>query len=329
MDATAQDPKKKKDNKSSTWRWVLIFLVVLGVGGFIARILSNESLRRDYFWQQFTLALFAVAAVVVLFALFKNRASVELSGPVASVVPSSATGRVSGAAAFLVIILGVLWFLLYPKDQTVWGYIYYENQQPKSGQRAVKDVVVIEPRTDQRSQPTGPEGRFTITNLRFIPNRLIARYSEVNYSFVPPDYKDNEYPVIPPPTVSRPSQRNSVAASEWTESGSKCPNMSTTGYRKVALYVLQKSFAVAPGFENLVVKVTAQNDSEIVDAQKERPDNEGYEDQLQEARVLTRQWAIPSKPDKVEVRLTLCLGRKKTGPPPARNDIVTQYWFEH
>jgi hypothetical protein len=75
------------------------------------------------------------------------------------------------------------------------------------------------------------------------------------------------------------------------------------------------------------IKVNTQS-SRIVDAQKEKPDNEGFEDQLPDDRTLAREWSVPAQASQTEVKLTLCLGTKKGGQPPARNDINTGFWFE-
>ena len=153
-------------------------------------------------------------------------------------------------------------------------------------------------------------------------------YSGLTYPFDPSKYQRGRYDVIKRPAVTPPSQRTTVAATEWIESGNKCPSVNIAGYSKVALFVLQKSFPVLPGYGNMMIKVNAQNPVQIIDAQKEKPDNEGFEDQLQEARTLTRQWSLPARGNQADVKLTLCLGRKGPGPPPARNTLTTDYWFE-
>jgi hypothetical protein len=46
----------------------------------------------------------------------------------------------------------------------------------------------------------------------------------------------------------------------------------------------------------MVIKVKVK-DTHIIDAQKEKPDSQGNEDQLAEDRTLARQWSLPAMGD--------------------------------
>ena len=311
-----------------TIRWAVVIGCLLAIAIYLGMVVTNESLRRDYFVQRITTYVLIVATAVVLGALFKNVATIQL--PATSPISSNAAGAgitLIGGIAILYVLLGPVTNLVFPKDQTISGNIFYKTDKPEDGLRAVADVVIQVPQTDQRSQPTSKDGRFTITGLSFHPTDLNAIYSETFYPFTPAKYKSGRYDVIPKPAVKPDSQATTIAATDWIESGNRCQGVDTTGYRKLSLFVLQKTIPLTPGYRNVVVKVAVPPPNEIVDGQKEKPGN-GYEDQLDPHSNLARQWSAPVVGNSMEWKLTICLGRKGAGPAPARNSLTTSYWFE-
>ncbi|HYK21342.1 MAG TPA: hypothetical protein VEV42_11450 [Pyrinomonadaceae bacterium] len=321
-------PPKENESRWRTVRWAVVIGCLIAIASYLAVVVLNESLRRDYFVQRITTFVLIVATAILLGALFKNVATIQL--PASSRISGNTAGAgitLVGGIAILYVLLGPVTNLVFPKDQTISGNIFYKADRPDEGLRAVEGVIVQVPETDQRSQPTSKDGRFTIIGLSFHPTDLNAIFSETFYPFTPAKYTSGRYDVIPKPPSKPDSQATTIAAGEWIESGPRCQGVDTRGYRKLSLFVLQKAIPIMPGYKSMVIKVAAQSPNEIADAQKERPDN-GYEDQLNADRSLNRQWSVPIAGSSIEWKLTICLGRKAAGPAPARNSLTTTYWFE-
>lgn len=314
-----------------TLRWIVIIGVLLFVGFCITIVMLNEELRREYWVQKLIALLLVLGVTVVLFGVFKNVANVQMPLAVpGSSVPVGAGGIVitlAGAAAFFYLLLGPISNFLFPPDQTVAGYIFYKRQNPDEGLMPVPNVQVRVPQTYQSSAPTSNDGRFVITNLTFHPSSLDAIYSNTVYDFRPTD-PAGRYPIIPRPAGTAPPPTASIAGTEWVEVGTKCPDSNTRGYRSVKLMILQKTVPTVPGYTTMVFKINAQPPVQIVDAQKELPQNAGLADQLTDAATVARQWSIPLSGDKAEIKFAVCLGNKAAGPPPPRNSLSATYSFK-
>jgi len=334
---------KSAENRASGK--VVTVVILLVVVGYLAVVLFNEELRRDYFVQRLTVPILVLAITVILFRFGRSVAVVQIPlGQVSnSVVDTLVTLGIpqgfarntagvvvslGGAAAFFWFVLPPITGAIFPKDQVISGNIYYKLAAESEGLRPVPNVVVQVPETDQRSRPTSDDGHFVITDLSFRPRELNAEYRGLVYPFDPGKYQYGRYDVIPMSTKPRPTAPSSAAATDWIPTGNKCPDVNTSGYSGARLFVFQKTLSTPMGYDKMVIRVSAQDPARIIDAQKEKPDSLGAEDQLQEDRTVTRQWSVPVQGKEAEVKLTVCLGQKGRGAAPARNSLTVIYWFE-
>jgi hypothetical protein len=312
-------------------KWIVIILVVVLVAIYLAVVLLNEDLRRDYFVQRLTGPIIALAFTVILFSAFKSVAVLQMPVQVGGLSLPAGTGNwvltIAGAAAFFYLLLGPISKILFPPDQNVAGYIFYKRANPDEGFVAVPNVQVRVPETYQMSAPTSNDGRFVITNLTFHPKSLDALYFNTVYVFEARD-PAGRYPIIPHPSQNVPTATTSIAGTEWVDLGNKCVDSNTKGYRSVKLLMLRKTIAAVAGYSTLVIKMNSQQPVYLVDLQKELPDNAGAEDKISEDQTMARQWLIPVVGDKTEVKFTVCLGTRVPGPPPPRNGLSTAYWFK-
>lgn len=308
---------------TSRGKGVVVILAIIFFVVHIGLLLANENLRRDYFVQRLTGPLLVLYIVVIVFAAFPNIVRLQLPS-----ITQKGGATLLGAGAFYYLLLGPITNALFPPDQTIAGYIYYQSVGQNQGLKPVPGVLVKVPETSQPSQPTGNDGRFVITNVSFRPKELDAFYSDTVYPFDLSKYQNNRYDIIPRPEEPRLSEQANIAAGEWLEVGNKCPDVNTAGYPKLKQLVLQKAVSVPAGYKNLLIKVRTQDPARILDAQKEEPDDQGFEDQLEEDRTQVRQWSLPARGDKTEMKIAVCLGARGKSPAPARNSLTTTYWFQ-
>ncbi|HJT28571.1 MAG TPA: hypothetical protein VJ784_14255 [Pyrinomonadaceae bacterium] len=194
---------------SSRIRWAVAIATLVAIGVYIGYVVLHENVRRDYFVQRLTTVILILGVVVILFALFKNLVNIRLpivGGPVPQKASAGAITLI-GAAGLLWLLLGPIKNLIFPPDQIFSGNIYYKINQNGDPLEPVKDVVVQVPETDQKSQPSSEDGRFTITNLTFHPEDVNALYGGLVYPFEPGKYRHSRYdvinrPAIPPKTTS-------------------------------------------------------------------------------------------------------------------------------
>jgi hypothetical protein len=323
----AQTPGGRKGATGADWaRWVIAVVIILLVAGYVTVLLFDEELRRDFFIQRLTAPILTLGIAVALFAAVPSSARISATYNFSGGAQKVTWAAGGGLAAFL-LLNGPIGNVLFPKDLSINGYIYYQSDGKTQALLGVRDVIVQVPQTDQRSRSTGEDGYFTIGGLSFKPDKLKALYGGMTYNFQLIEPQGGDYPIIPRPAEATPSEPNDIAASEWLDLGNKCPDASTAGYNRVKQLVLQKTLPALPGYRNMIVKVQALDSARIAYAQKELP-NSGYDDQIGDGREIARQWSMPVRGDKTEIKLSVCLGVKGHAPAPVRGSLKTQFWFE-
>lgn len=323
---TAIPPQGRHKSLTSVLRWVIVVGVLLAIVAYVAFLLLNEDVRREYYMQRVTTLILTLGVAVILFVAVPSSATISTKYHVPD-VGQKAFVLLGGGAAFFYLLLPRVFEQIHPKDLTISGNIYYQPAPGATGLRGVRDVVVQVPETDQRSRKTEEDGRFTITNINFKPDELNALYSELTYPFKLEKLEGGRYQIIPRPVESVPSPPTDISASKWIDLGNKCPATATAGYSKVKQFVLNETVPAMRDYKNMIVKMQAQGAARIVGAQKEKPDS-GYDDQIEENPELARQWSVPVRGDRTELKLSVCLGVKGRGPAPERSSLKTEYWFE-
>jgi hypothetical protein len=321
------------DRKSLIETIISIIVGVITIVTSLAAVLDGFKNAFSWFLRHWwSLALVALVITVCYWLLVYTKKGQSVRQSIATRFQSVVNLRTVIVILFVVNAFngGVLAasYRLRPKVKSITGIVYYQRCEQKSGLSPAADVKVFLSGRDLKSNPTGPDGRFSISGIPadFQIHQLTA---ERGGAYYPMPYKEGEgdYEVIP-----RSCERPIIweVHTPWRMARSDQCFSETEESTNIRRRYLLQTMIPAEGKSNAVLTVELQDtiNVRILNAFVLSPSEQSglYREDMEglnEHRV--HKWVFDLPVNGLTVQLEICLGSNDNPAALSEQHLRTYY----